>query len=210
MEFVDLAKQCAPMVHVETMIALVRTESSFNPFAIGVVNGRLERQPRSLAEAVATAENLERLGFNWSGGYGQVNRSNFKRYGLSIQTVFEPCQNLRASGSILASCFSGALNKFPTQQQALQGAFSCYYSGNYSTGFRPDFAGQPSYVNKIWGNAVGNATNAGKGAISVYTSATPPVSTYRKNTAPKERVVIDAPAREFKAPAAGSESALVF
>jgi type IV secretion system protein VirB1 len=58
----------------------------------------------------------------------------------------------------------GAVPKFDSQQHALQGAFSCYYSGNYSRGFRPDFKGQPSYVEKV----VNNALNGVKGAIPVW------------------------------------------
>ena len=38
---------------------VVKVESSFNPYAIGVVGGRLARQPRSLAEALSTARMLE-------------------------------------------------------------------------------------------------------------------------------------------------------
>lgn len=180
MEFVDLAKQCAPMVHVQTMTALVRTESHFNPFAIGVVGGRLVRQPRSLAEAVATGVSLDSQGYNWSGGYGQVNRHNFKRFGLTVETVFEPCRNLRASGTILAECFTGALSKFPNEQHALRGSFSCYYSGNYRTGFRPDFKGQPSYVEKVVGNAFAGGV---KGAIPVF----------RTEAAPKEHATVRTP-----------------
>lgn len=34
-------------------------------------------------------------------------------------------------------------------QSAWKMAYSCYYSGNFKTGFIPDFKGQPSYVNKV-------------------------------------------------------------
>lgn len=199
MEFIDLAKQCAPMIHVQTMTSLVKVESGFNPFAIGVVGGRLERQPRSRAEAIATAYNLEKLGFNWSAGYAQVNKKNFKRFGLTIETAFEPCRNLKAGGAILAECFVGALPKFPDQQHALRGSFSCYYSGNYSTGFRPDFKGQPSYVDKIVGNATGRVDKA-----------TIPV--YRVSAAPKARAEVGAVSRNVKADVAadGPASSLVF
>jgi len=78
MDFIDLAQHCAPTIHIETMRALVNVESSFNPFAIGVVNGKLERQPRNQEEAVATANELERNGYNYSVGYAQVNKHNFK------------------------------------------------------------------------------------------------------------------------------------
>jgi len=51
--FLSLLAVCAPLVHPDTASALVAAESSFNRFAIGVVGGRLERQPRGLAEALA-------------------------------------------------------------------------------------------------------------------------------------------------------------
>ena len=46
----------------EVMQHVVQVESSFNPYAIGVVGGRLARQPRNLPEAVATARMLEQRG----------------------------------------------------------------------------------------------------------------------------------------------------
>ncbi|MBY0365149.1 MAG: hypothetical protein K2X12_02820 [Burkholderiaceae bacterium] len=46
LDFLVLAQQCAPGVHMDTMRRIVHVESSYNPYAIGVVGGRLERQPR--------------------------------------------------------------------------------------------------------------------------------------------------------------------
>ena len=51
---------------------VVRVESGFHPYAIGVVGGRLARQPRNLPEAVATARMLEQQGYNFSLGLAQV------------------------------------------------------------------------------------------------------------------------------------------
>ncbi|RYF53068.1 MAG: lytic transglycosylase domain-containing protein, partial [Comamonadaceae bacterium] len=51
---------------------VVHVESGANPFAIGVVGGRLVRQPRTLEEARATAEMLESKGYNYSLGAAQV------------------------------------------------------------------------------------------------------------------------------------------
>jgi type IV secretion system protein VirB1 len=154
MDFIDVARQCAPMVHEQTIHALARTESGFNRFAIGVVNGRLARQPRNIEEAVATVEALEKLGYNYSVGYVQVNKHNFSKHGLTYRTAFEPCNNLRVGGKILDECYARALKRFKNPQQALRSAFSCYYSGNFSTGFKPDFKGQPAYVDKVIGNAI--------------------------------------------------------
>ncbi|MGW8342435.1 lytic transglycosylase domain-containing protein (plasmid) [Xanthomonas axonopodis pv. khayae] len=153
--FEKLAAECAPDVHPTTLKGVVSTESSWNPYAIGVVGGRLDRQPRSLAEAVATARELERQGFNFSMGLGQVNRYNLAKYGESYETVFEPCRNLKAGSAILKDCFQRAKAQMGDDQQALRAAFSCYYSGNFTRGFRPDKAGQPSYVQKVVAKATG-------------------------------------------------------
>lgn len=159
MDFFALAQTCAPDVHPTTMAAVAHVESSFNPYAIGVVGGALVRQPQNKEEAVATAQSLEKAGYNFSVGVGQVNRHNLRKYGLTYETAFEPCSNLRAGASILRACYERAKTRFSDDQTALQAAFSCYYSGNFSTGFRPDFAGQPSYVQKIL-NSAGRLTGS--------------------------------------------------
>ena len=51
-DFGELAKRCAPEVSEDTLRALVRTESSFNPYAIGIVGGG-SRQPKAFHEAMA-------------------------------------------------------------------------------------------------------------------------------------------------------------
>jgi type IV secretion system protein VirB1 len=155
--FDKLAAECAPDVHPTTLKGVVRTESAGNPFVIGVVGGRLARQPRNLAEAVATARELEQQGFNFSMGLGQVNRYNLAKYGERYETIFEPCRNLKAGSAILRDCYQRARARIPDDQQALRAAFSCYYSGNFTRGFRPDRAGQRSYVQKVVANATDTA-----------------------------------------------------
>lgn len=157
LDFLVLAQQCAPTVHPQTMAAVAHVESSFNPFAIGVVGGRLERQPVNKAEAVMTAKALEDAGYNFSLGVGQVNRYNLTRYGLDYDAAFEPCANLHAASLILKDCYDRALTHRSVEQEALQAAFSCYYSGNFSTGFAADFQGQPSFVEKVLRSAGGGA-----------------------------------------------------
>lgn len=147
--FEALAQQCAPAVHPATMAAIVRVESTFNPFAIGVVGGRLQRQPKNAAEAVVTARALEAAGYNFSLGIGQVNHHNLAKYGLDYQTAFEPCVNLKAASLILKECYDRAKANYLDDALALQAAFSCYYSGNFATGFRPDVKGQSSYVQRV-------------------------------------------------------------
>lgn len=128
----DLAVPAGVMQHV------VRVESSFNPYAIGVVGGRLARQPDNLPEAVATARMLESRGYNFSLGLAQVNRHNLAKYGLaSYEQAFQACPNLRAGSRILAECHERSGRDWGK-------SFSCYYSGNFVTGFRH------GYVRKIY------------------------------------------------------------
>jgi type IV secretion system protein VirB1 len=142
-DFITLAQQCAPQVSLVTMAAIVRTESGFNPYAIGVVHGRLARQPASLAEAVATAHALAAGGWNFSVGLAQVNRANWPRYGLSEQSAFDPCRNLAAGAAILQGCFElarRARTDTPSDSQSvLFASLSCYASGNFSTGYRTGY-----------------------------------------------------------------------
>ena len=122
----------------EVMHHVVRVESSFNPYAIGVVGGRLVRQPKTLAEALSTVRMLEQKGYNFSIGLAQVNRYNLEKYGLqSYEKAFEPCANLMAGSRILAECYGRSGGDWGK-------SFSCYYSGNFSTGFRH------GYVQKIY------------------------------------------------------------
>lgn len=149
MDLMGMVLACAPMVAPQTMVALVQVESSRNPYAIGVVGGALARQPRSLPEALAAVASLEKQGRNFSVGIAQVNRYNLPKYKLSYAQAFDPCANLRAGGKILHECYVRALPKHPQPQAALRAAFSCYYSGNFTRGFRPDKPGDPSYVDKV-------------------------------------------------------------
>jgi len=197
-DFNTLAQQCAPGVHPTTLQALVRTESSFNPFAIGVVGGRLARQPNNRDEAVATVKALDAAGWNYSMGLSQVNRANLGRYGLAgpdAVAAFDPCANLRAGSAILSDCYRRASRQMGTGQPALRAALSCYYSGNFQRGFVADSGSRyapSSYVQRVVANATPAATDltpkangpASAQAIPVVPAVTPeqlgpgPISTH--------------------------------
>ena len=171
--FSEIAQQCASNVHPQTIAAIVKTESSFNPFAIGVVGGALKRQPRTFDEAQAAVKMLLANGRNFSMGLGQVNRYNLEKYGLNYQTVFDPCRNIKAGGNILAECYNRARPKSKSDQEALQKAFSCYYSGTFTVGFKH------GYVRKVVANA---NTNSNVFVPSVNTNSNAPVADYPQNT----------------------------
>lgn len=129
-----IASSCAASVHWDTARALVTVESGRNRYAIGVVGGALARQPRTLDEALATVQALEAARVNYSVGLGQINRTNFARLGLTPERAFDPCANLAAMQTILGECYQRARTA-SGPDAALGQALSCYYSGNFATGY---------------------------------------------------------------------------
>jgi type IV secretion system protein VirB1 len=208
--FMTVAQQCAPHVSAATMAAIVRAESSFNPFAIGVVHGRLVRQPSSVAEAVATVRALEAGGWNFSVGLAQVNRSNWTAYGLTERSAFEPCRNLAAGAAILQDCYSAALRLHPETQAALRASLSCYATGNFSSGYRT------GYVQGVVEHAAAQTSSASEAVPAVKPIPVIPVNPNVSNHETRLHAIGHAPPRETQgesAPGAkeGDEtSAVVF
>jgi len=101
MDFNALSAECAPWVAPQTMAAIVKTESQFNPLAINInANARLERQPSNKAEAVVTAKWLIANNYNIDLGLGQVNSANLVKTSLSVEDAFDSCKNLAAAATI--------------------------------------------------------------------------------------------------------------
>ena len=120
----------------------INRESAFNPNAIGVVAGALDKQPRTASEAIATAKALRSKGRNFSVGLAQINIHNLPRLGLTIEDGFDACKSLTAMQAILSECFTRT-DTSSSEQTALRRTLSCYYSGNFDTGFRH------GYVRKV-------------------------------------------------------------
>lgn len=199
----DLASCPGLAVSMDVMHHVVRVESSYNPYAIGVVGGRLVRQPKTLPEALATVRMLESRGYNFSLGLAQVNRYNLAKYGIgSYERAFEVCPNLQAGSRILAECYSRSKGDWGK-------SFSCYYSGDFSTGFRH------GYVRKIYASihsgwtgrsvavdpmAIPLATDAVARRIAAsQTPAMPPASAAFQ--APVPTPAVNAPPANVPAPA---------
>lgn len=150
----NLAAPARLMYHV------AQVESDVNPYAIGVVGGRLLRQPASLDEAIATARSLEAQGYNFSVGVAQVNHANLKKYGLdTYEKAFSICDNLLAGSRILARCYANAGGVWGK-------AFSCYYSGDFTTGYRDGYV-QRVLASLSQGRAVGQRSEVSGAAASI-------------------------------------------
>ena len=153
-------QQCAPMVDQQLMMRVVSVESSHNPYAIGVVNAHLQRQPQNLTEAKATAHFLENAGYNYSVGLAQINRSNFNRFNLNFNNVFDACTNLNAGGQILSECLNRASAR-GYQADATHKALSCYYSGQLNS------AVGTQYANKVLAKLSVNTRPANNKAMQI-------------------------------------------
>lgn len=150
-DFNSLAQRCAPSIAPDTLKAIVETESHFNPYAIGVVGSHV-KQPKSFSEAMATIAQLETDGKNYSVGMAQINQSNFKKYGINAEKALDACTNLNVAAQILNECFKRAKHGEKTEKEALKDALSCYYSGNFKTGY------EHGYVSKVEQHALSAVT----------------------------------------------------
>lgn len=142
----SLIQNCSPSIDPAIVQAIVKTESSFNPFAIGVNRGgnRLAKQPNSFGEAVQIAKRLLAQGVNIDMGLGQINSANMNWLNLSVEQAFNPCSNLKAMQTVYLDCYSKAgITGLGTRMQR---AFSCYNTGGMTKGFNN------GYVNKATNN----------------------------------------------------------
>ncbi|MDP8042539.1 lytic transglycosylase domain-containing protein [Pasteurella atlantica] len=140
----EILLSCSTLVNTQTLNALVSTESAYNPYAIAIVHDNpLKRQPKTLKEAEIIIDELESKNKNYSVGLGQVNKVNFKKYGVTGKDLLEPCLNIKVSEKILSSCYINSPNKSVAE------ALSCYYAGNYSYGFVKEGKQNTAYIERI-------------------------------------------------------------
>lgn len=142
-----LAAQCAPNVSQQTVVAIIKTESDGNPFAINVNGARQPSTPTSAATAAATARRFIAAGYSVDLGLGQINSRNMRWLGLTWDTVFDPCTNIAALGVVLTANYIAA-KPGRDAQTALRVALSMYNTGSPTRGFRN------GYVARVVGNAV--------------------------------------------------------
>lgn len=72
----------------------------------------------------------------------QINKSNFNKYNVTEEQLFNPCTNLSVFEKIITDCYK--------RGGTLKRALSCYYSGNFETGLRPEKTfSNTSYIQRI-------------------------------------------------------------
>nr|WP_064250393.1 lytic transglycosylase domain-containing protein [Rhizobium leguminosarum]OAP89135.1 type IV secretion system protein VirB1 [Rhizobium leguminosarum] len=129
--FVDLVQNCAPMVEVRTLAAVISLESRFKPFAIRINSGPpLERQPASKAEAIELATSLAADHQDIQIGLGGIGMEELRKLNLSISDAFDPCLNLKATATLLNSYYRLALHAGADATQAEKVMLQSYYGRN--------------------------------------------------------------------------------
>ncbi|WP_072051753.1 lytic transglycosylase domain-containing protein [Raoultella terrigena] len=147
--FLSLAMQCAPSVHPDTIHDITKTESSFNPYAIAEIvplegsrSRVLSYTPTTKETALQIVKEIEKRKNRYSVGVMQITSTNFPVFNVNAEKMFNPCENLRIAEKIIIDCYKrgGSLIRM----------LSCYYSGNFETGQRPEKAfNNTSYVQRI-------------------------------------------------------------
>lgn len=139
---------CAPQVSNSTLMAIVKTESSYNHLALNLNRGKhLRFQPHNLDQAVGWANYLEHNNYDFDIGLGQVNIRNVHTYGFKARDMFDPCKNLFLASIILKKTYVDALKISNNQHDALFRAISAYNTGNFHGGFHN------GYVRRVVSNA---------------------------------------------------------
>lgn len=126
--FVDIAQSCAPMVQVEMLAGVVSVESKFLPFAIRINSGSpLATQPTSKAEAIELATSLIADHQDVQIGLGGIGVAELRKLKLSVSDAFDPCQNLKATATLLDGYYRLALRVGAGPAQAEKVMLQSYY-----------------------------------------------------------------------------------
>ena len=184
-------EQCAPTVAPQTMASIVRTESAFRPHAIGyhiTKDGkayRLTNPPKNKDEAVSMAKWLLEHGYRFDAGAAQINSQHFERFGMTAETIFDPCTSIGAGGRILTEFYSGAVRRYGAGQEALKAAISAYQTGSYTRGYATGYVGRVTgYAGAPIPQVKAETPRATKKSAATATAAAPTAGHIRPEDAP--------------------------
>jgi type IV secretion system protein VirB1 len=139
----DVAAQCAPHVHPATIERIIQVESGGNALSVNV--NRLAAQPpraTTTDDAKAIARAYIANGYSVDLGAMQVNSGNLPSLGLTLDTIFDPCVNVRAGATILSADYAAAAARLGEGQAALAAALSAYNTGDFARGFANGYVGR--------------------------------------------------------------------
>ena len=139
--FLLLAAECTPrtvdgrpIVAPETLASVVRTESGFASWAVGI-NEPGARAPAFASQAQAAAWVAANAHRSLDVGVTQINSSagHMQRRGLPVAAALDPCVAIRVGSEVLRDCYRTAPAR--DEQARLREAASCYNTGTHTRGF---------------------------------------------------------------------------
>ena len=148
LDIAALQSRCLPAVPLTTLSAIISVESGGNPNAMQIdfpralvkqwhlPEGtlRLKRQPATQREALEWLDYFGRRGIFVDLGLMQVSTAEAQRRGLSVESLLDPCFNLRAGWQILDSAYQLEVKTYGPGQEALRHAISRYNTGDTQRG----------------------------------------------------------------------------
>ena len=172
-------QQCAPSAPTSIIEAIIRTESSFNPLAINMNRGvKLTRQPASRKEAEAWVRWLKANGYNFDAGLMQINSGNWEKLGMTPESVFDVCENIRAGSELFTENYSRATRVFGPGRTSVISALSAYNTGDFNSGIRN------GYVSRV----LQNTRTAEIGAIEEIPPLIPADKNFRDSMGRKRKM----------------------
>ena len=141
--FLSLCTACGPGVHPATTQTIIEVESAGNPLAIHDNMSRSSFNPATKEEAVKIASYLIARGHSVDMGLMQINSQHLRKKDLDLESLFEPCYNIKTGTKILADFYNHHRKNNPNEPDdiILLKALSSYNTGTPYNG--------KSYVNKI-------------------------------------------------------------
>ena len=138
---IHIADRCAPTAPASVLASIVQVESGGDPLRIGVNGPRHQvYTAASNADAVALARQLLDRGHNIDLGLAQINNRNLAGLGLTLDDVFDPCDNLAAAATMINRGYAAALRAGEPNRPILQMAYSIYNSGDQLRGIANGYA----------------------------------------------------------------------
>ena len=156
-----MAARCAPGVPGDTLLAIARTESGLNPYAISINRPKaaarraghpdgqliLAKQPKNVKEAKSWLRRLSVHHYTVSVGLMQVNVDTARQFHMKPDQLLDSCTNLRVSAAILIRLYTESAREMGEGFRALDVALSLYNTGDPRTGF------QNGYVADVYKHA---------------------------------------------------------
>ena len=165
-DFAALAARCAPAVSAQTLAAVARTESAFDPWALHDNTTGLSENPDDSQTALADASAWVARGDSVDIGMMQINSANLPALNMTVASALDPCVSLAGGAEVLRAAFGNG-DTSPDAQVALLLALSRYNTGSPLKGI------MNGYALKVMANAGRAPLSTPSVALSALPAADP-------------------------------------